>query len=39
MPKSGGGYYFVSRSLGSLPGALVGIGAGVGLAYTATMFS
>ena len=33
MPKSGGGYYFISRGLGTLPGAIVGIGLTFGLMF------
>ncbi|MFC7211413.1 APC family permease [Natronoarchaeum sp. GCM10025321] len=38
MPKSGGGYYFISRSLGALPGALVGIGVGFGLVFASAFY-
>ncbi len=38
MPKSGGGYYFVSRSLGTLPGAIVGIGLGFGLVFASAFY-
>ncbi|ERG92576.1 MAG: amino acid transporter [Haloquadratum walsbyi J07HQW1] len=38
MPKSGGGYYFISRGLGSLPGALVGIGLVFGLVFASAFY-
>lgn len=38
MPRSGGGYYFVSRGLGSLPGAIVGIGQWVGLVFASAFY-
>ncbi len=38
MPKSGGGYYFVSRSLGALPGAIVGIGLVFGLVFASAFY-
>jgi len=38
MPKSGGGYYFVSRGLGTLPGAVVGIGLTFGLIFATAFY-
>jgi len=38
MPKSGGGYYFISRSLGSLPGAVVGISIWLGLVFATAFY-
>ena len=38
MPKSGGGYYFVSRGLGALPGAIVGIGLVFGLVFASAFY-
>jgi len=38
MPKSGGGYYFVSRVLGTLPGAVVGIGLTFGLMFATAFY-
>ena len=38
MPKSGGGYYFVSRTLGSLPGAVVGISIWLGLVFATAFY-
>ncbi len=38
MPKSGGGYYFVSRGLGALPGAIVGIGLSFGLVFATAFY-
>jgi amino acid transporter len=38
MPKSGGGYYFVSRGLGTLPGAIVGIGLTFGLVFATAFY-
>ena len=38
MPKSGGGYYFVSRGLGTLPGAVVGIGLTFGLMFASAFY-
>ncbi len=38
MPKSGGGYYFVSRGLGALPGAIVGIGLTFGLIFATAFY-
>ena len=33
MPKSGGGYYFISRALGPLWGAIIGWGSWIGLIF------
>jgi len=38
MPRSGGGYQFVSRSLGALPGSLVGIGQWAGLVFASAFY-
>lgn len=38
MPRSGGGYYFVSRSMGSAPGAIVGIGLWLGLVFASAFY-
>ncbi len=38
MPKSGGGYYFVSRALGSLAGAVVGISIWLGLVFATAFY-
>jgi APA family basic amino acid/polyamine antiporter len=38
MPKSGGGYYFVSRALGALPGAIVGISVWLGLMFATAFY-
>jgi len=38
MPKSGGGYYFISRALGTLPGAIVGIGLSFGLVFASAFY-
>lgn len=38
MPESGGGYYFVSRGLGTLAGTLVGIGQWVGLVFASAFY-
>ncbi|ERH14011.1 MAG: amino acid transporter [halophilic archaeon J07HB67] len=38
MPKSGGGYYFISRGLGTLPGAIVGIGLTFGLIFATAFY-
>jgi amino acid transporter len=38
MPKSGGGYYFVSRALGALPGAVVGISIWLGLVFATAFY-
>jgi len=38
MPESGGGYYFISRGLGTLPGAIVGIGLTLGLMFASAFY-
>lgn len=38
MPKSGGGYYFVSRGLGAFTGALVGFGQWLGLIFASAFY-
>ncbi|MDX1657572.1 MAG: universal stress protein [Nitriliruptorales bacterium] len=38
MPQSGGGYYFVSRGLGALAGAVVGIGQWIGLMFASAFY-
>jgi len=38
MPRSGGGYFFVSRSLGSAAGAVVGLGLWLGLVFAAAFY-
>ena len=38
MPKSGGGYYFISRALGALPGAVVGISIWMGLVFATAFY-
>ncbi len=38
MPKSGGGYYFVSRSLGTAYGAVVGLGLWLGLVFASAFY-
>lgn len=38
MPKSGGGYYFVSRSLGTFAGTIVGIGLVFGLIFASAFY-
>ena len=38
MPKSGGGYYFISRGLGALPGAIVGISIWLGLVFATAFY-
>jgi len=38
MPKSGGGYYFISRALGTLPGAVVGISIWLGLVFATAFY-
>jgi amino acid transporter len=38
MPESGGGYYFISRSLGSLFGCMVGIGQCLGLVFASAFY-
>jgi len=38
MPKSGGGYYFISRGLGGLAGAVVGISLWFGLVFASAFY-
>jgi amino acid transporter len=38
MPKSGGGYYFISRALGALSGAIVGISIWLGLVFATAFY-
>jgi len=38
MPRSGGGYYFISRALGALPGAVVGISIWLGLVFATAFY-
>jgi amino acid transporter len=38
MPESGGGYYFVSRALGSLLGCMVGLGQWLGLIFASAFY-
>ena len=38
MPKSGGGYYFVSRGMGAVLGAVVGIGLVFGLVFASAFY-
>jgi len=38
MPRSGGGYYFVSRALGALPGAVVGLSIWLGLVFATAFY-
>jgi amino acid transporter len=38
MPESGGGYYFVSRGMGPVLGAMVGIGQWLGLVFAAAFY-
>ncbi|XGI84596.1 APC family permease [Halorutilales archaeon Cl-col2-1] len=38
MPKSGGGYYFISRGFGAPAGALIGIGVWTGLIFAAAFY-
>lgn len=38
MPESGGGYYFVSRTFGSLAGSLVGIAQWIGLVFASAFY-
>ncbi len=38
MPESGGGYYFVSRGLGALLGAMVGMGQWMGLIFASAFY-
>ncbi|MFB6311317.1 MAG: APC family permease [Salinirussus sp.] len=38
MPKSGGGYYFISRGMGSLFGAVVGLSLWAGLVFASAFY-
>ncbi|WP_336343155.1 APC family permease [Halalkalicoccus ordinarius] len=38
MPKSGGGYYFISRGFGTLPGCVVGISLWIGLVFASAFY-
>ncbi len=38
MPKSGGGYFFISRGLGALPGAVVGLSLWFGLVFATAFY-
>ncbi|MFC5277550.1 APC family permease [Halorubrum rubrum] len=38
MPRSGGGYFFISRALGTAPGAIVGIGLWLGLVFASAFY-
>jgi len=38
MPRSGGGYYFISRALGSTAGAVVGLGLWFGLVFATSFY-
>ncbi len=38
MPESGGGYYFISRGLGTLFGSMVGIGQWLGLVFASAFY-
>ena len=38
MPESGGGYYFVSRSMGTLLGTMVGVGQWMGLVFASAFY-
>ena len=38
MPRSGGGYYFVSRSMGTAYGAVVGLGLWLGLVFASAFY-
>ena len=38
MPRSGGGYFFVSRSMGTAPGAIVGLGLWLGLVFASAFY-
>lgn len=38
MPRSGGGYYFVSRSMGTSYGAIVGLGLWLGLVFASAFY-
>ena len=38
MPKSGGGYYFISRGLGTLPGTVIGLSLWFGLVFATAFY-
>ncbi|MFB6172676.1 MAG: APC family permease [Haloarculaceae archaeon] len=38
MPRSGGGYYFISRGLGTLAGTVVGLGLWLGLVFASAFY-
>ncbi|MFC6784542.1 APC family permease [Halobaculum halobium] len=38
MPRSGGGYYFISRGMGTAYGAIVGLGLWLGLMFAAAFY-
>jgi amino acid transporter len=38
MPRSGGGYYFISRGMGTASGAIVGLGLWLGLMFAAAFY-
>ena len=38
MPRSGGGYYFISRGLGTLPGTVVGLSLWLGLVFASAFY-
>lgn len=38
MPRSGGGYYFVSRSMGAVFGAIIGLGLWLGLVFASAFY-
>ncbi|MDZ7689053.1 MAG: APC family permease [Halobacteriales archaeon] len=38
MPRSGGGYYFISRAIGSTAGAVVGLGLWFGLVFATSFY-
>ncbi len=38
MPKSGGGYYFISRGMGTLFGSIVGLGLWFGLVFASAFY-
>ncbi|WP_096390254.1 APC family permease [Halopenitus persicus] len=38
MPRSGGGYFFISRGLGTGPGAVIGIGLWLGLVFASAFY-
>ncbi|WP_280586194.1 APC family permease [Halorubrum sp. Boch-26] len=38
MPRSGGGYYFISRGLGTLPGTVIGLSLWLGLVFATAFY-